>query len=225
MDKITKLPPSALHRSEHMLINTEWANFRGRSLPVTEEDVYVDAASTNPGRGIFEKMISGLNLGEVARRMMLRLAEDAELFGGDVPRRFQEPGALPTKLLAAAESDVSPDLKQVRSILTEELGVPPADATRPACEALRTVSMLVMRRSAQLTAAGVLGIMRHLGRDGEGARPTVVSIDGGVYRKAAAYPGHLRAAFARGGAPRVAVVCLEEGSSIGACVTAAVCKQ
>ena len=40
---------------------------------------------------IFEKLISGMYLGELVRRVLLRLAEEAALFGDTVPSKLEEP--------------------------------------------------------------------------------------------------------------------------------------
>jgi Hexokinase len=45
----------------------------------------LDAASSNPGEMIFEKLVSGMYMGEVACRIMLKLACEGSLFGGRVP--------------------------------------------------------------------------------------------------------------------------------------------
>jgi hexokinase len=39
---------------------------------------------------IYEKMISGMYLGEVVRRILLRLAHDASLFGDVVPPKLEQ---------------------------------------------------------------------------------------------------------------------------------------
>lgn len=39
---------------------------------------------------IFEKLISGMYLGELVRRVLLRLAEEAALFGDIVPSKLEE---------------------------------------------------------------------------------------------------------------------------------------
>jgi Hexokinase len=54
----------------------------------------LDAASSNPGEMIFEKLVSGMYMGEVACRIMLKLACEGSLFGGRVPEvgRDRSPG-------------------------------------------------------------------------------------------------------------------------------------
>ena len=64
-----------------MVINMEWGSFESPTLPRTDEDVWLDLSSTNPKQDALEKMTSGLYMGEVARRLILKLANEAELFG------------------------------------------------------------------------------------------------------------------------------------------------
>lgn len=40
---------------------------------------------------IFEKLISGMYLAEILRRVLLRLAEEASFFGEEVPRKLRIP--------------------------------------------------------------------------------------------------------------------------------------
>ena len=40
---------------------------------------------------IFEKIISGMYLGEIVRRVLLRMAEEAALFGDIVPPKLRTP--------------------------------------------------------------------------------------------------------------------------------------
>jgi hexokinase len=40
---------------------------------------------------IYEKMISGMYLGEIVRRILLKLAHDASLFGDVVPTKLEQP--------------------------------------------------------------------------------------------------------------------------------------
>ena len=55
-----------------MCVNTEWPGFFSHSLPILNEDQELDAESHHPGQHCFEKLTSGLYLGDVARRILLR---------------------------------------------------------------------------------------------------------------------------------------------------------
>ncbi|RDB20456.1 Glucokinase [Hypsizygus marmoreus] len=88
VSKITKLgnSPAAAHGG-HMVVNTEWGAFNNsRShLPCTPFDNSVDRLSINPSYQAFEKMISGMYLGEITRNVLVALIDAAPkslLFGG-----------------------------------------------------------------------------------------------------------------------------------------------
>ncbi|XP_044471186.1 hexokinase-1-like isoform X2 [Mangifera indica] len=80
-----------LPKSGEMVINMEWGNFRSSHLPLTEYDQALDAESLNPGEQIFEKVISGMYLGEIVRRVLCHMAEEAAFFGDTVPPKLKIP--------------------------------------------------------------------------------------------------------------------------------------
>ncbi|KAM0007574.1 putative hexokinase [Helianthus debilis subsp. tardiflorus] len=73
-------------KSGEMVINMEWGNFSSSHLPLTGYDTALDIESLNPGQQMYEKMISGMYLGEILRRVLLRMADGAALFGDTIPR-------------------------------------------------------------------------------------------------------------------------------------------
>lgn len=100
------------------VISTEWGNFSSPLIPRTEFDAYLDAESLNPGSRvwqviyvknvfitissihlfqifllsqIFEKLISGMCLGEIVRRVLLKIAQETALFGDTVPPKLRVP--------------------------------------------------------------------------------------------------------------------------------------
>lgn len=100
------------------VISTQWGDFSTPHLPITIFDTCLDAESSNPGFRVrqdnpciprsfnrnwyfcscsnlvlpqrFEKLISGMYLGEIVRRVLLKMAKDTALFGDRV---------LPSKLM------------------------------------------------------------------------------------------------------------------------------
>lgn len=64
----------------------EWGDFYSAHLPITDVDLELDAVSVNPGEQPFEKLISGMYLGEIVRRVLLKLAEEGEIFEGATPK-------------------------------------------------------------------------------------------------------------------------------------------
>ena len=62
---------------------TEYSNlFTGWSARRTKWDKNVDEMSVNPGKQIFEKMISGMYMGELVRQVLVDLMKDDLIFFG-----------------------------------------------------------------------------------------------------------------------------------------------
>ena len=67
----------------HMVINTEWGAFGDMGeldFIRTKWDYNVDKFSVNPGKQIFEKMISGMYMGELIRQVLVDLMKDDLIF-------------------------------------------------------------------------------------------------------------------------------------------------
>ncbi|EHA8591877.1 Phosphotransferase [Cocos nucifera] len=135
--------------------------------------------------------------------------------------------------MAAMHEDDSPDLREVRRILTENLQVP--HVSLKVRRLIVRVCDIVTRRAARLAAAGIVGILKKIGRDGSGGvasgrtkgtpRRTVVAIEGGLYANYSMFREYLNEAVAEIlGEEVVQNVVLrvsEDGSGIGAALLAA----
>ncbi|XVE98081.1 hypothetical protein REPUB_Repub03eG0074700 [Reevesia pubescens] len=171
-----------LPKSGDMVINMEWGNFRSSHLPLTEYDHALDADSLNPGEQIFEKMISGMYLGEIVRRVLCKMAEEAEFFGDTVPPKLKIPFILRTPHMSAMHHDTSPDLKVVGTKLKDILEI--SNTSLKMRKVIVELCDIATSRGARLSAAGIVGILKKLGRDtvkdGE-KQKSVVALDGGLY--------------------------------------------
>ncbi|MBA0615252.1 hypothetical protein Godav_015411, partial [Gossypium davidsonii] len=170
-----------LPKSGEMVINMEWGNFRSSHLPLTEYDQALDAESLNPGEQIYEKVISGMYLGEIFRRVMCRMAKEA-FFGDIVPPKLKEPFILGTPVMSAMHHDTSPDLKVVANNLKDILEI--SNTSLKMRKVIVQLCDIVATRGARLSAAGLLGILKKMGRDTikEGEKQkTVIAMDGGLY--------------------------------------------
>ena len=66
-----------------MIVNTEWGGFGDNGeldFIRTKWDIKVDENSINPGRQTFEKMISGMYMGELIRQVLVDLMKDDLIF-------------------------------------------------------------------------------------------------------------------------------------------------
>ncbi|CAL9189253.1 unnamed protein product [Musa hybrid cultivar] len=221
-------------QSGEMVINMEWGNFQSCHLPITEYDRELDWESINPGLmvcfvflvlQIFEKLISGMYLGELVRRVLLRLAEEAALFGDTVPSKLEERFILTTPVVSAMNHDTTSNLGVVGSKLKEIFGV---DGT--SMDTRRMVVRIcdaIAERAARLAAAGIAGVLlkqRRVGSD-DGKKKAVVAVDGGLFEHYSKFrrcvESTLRELLGEDDSESAVIKLANDGSSIGAALVAA----
>nr|XP_027796793.1 hexokinase-3 isoform X2 [Marmota flaviventris] len=211
--------------SGQMCINMEWGAFGddgSLGMLSTCFDESVDQASINPGKQRFEKMISGMYLGEIVRHILLHLTSLGVLFRGQQTQCLQTRDIFKTKFLSEIESD-SLALRQVRAIL-EDLGLP---LTSDDALMVLEVCQAVSQRAAQLCGAGVAAVVEKI-RENRGLEELTISVgvDGTLY-KLHPHFSSLVAATVQELAPCCKVTFLqsEDGSGKGAAlVTAVACR-
>ncbi|KAF8396208.1 hypothetical protein HHK36_017821 [Tetracentron sinense] len=235
-----------LKSSGAMVVNIEWGNFWSSHLPRTSYDIDLDADSPNPNdqaRG-FEKMISGMYLGDIVRRgaayCALMLISVVTTSGKQILfiRYAIGSGMDETSVMADMHEDDSPDLREVAKILEDTLEI--SDIPLKVRKLIVKVCDVVTRRAARLAAAGIVGILKKIGRDGSSGitsgraktgdessskMRTVVAIEGGLYIRYSNFREYLNEAVAEilGAemAPHVILRVSEDGSGIGAAILAA----
>ncbi|KAH9315587.1 hypothetical protein KI387_024214, partial [Taxus chinensis] len=189
-DAITKCQ---LSKSGGMVINMEWGNFWSSHLPRTSYDDDLDAASLNPGDQGFEKLVSGMYLGDIVRRVILKMAQESDIFGDPIPSSLFNQYLLRTPFISAMHQDDSSDLREVARVMKDILGI--SNIPFKVRKLIVKVCDLVTHRAARLAASGIVGILKKIGRDGApgmiGSRMkgdttnkmkrTVIAMDGGVY--------------------------------------------
>ncbi|KAK1293192.1 Hexokinase-1 [Acorus calamus] len=180
----------SLVKAEEMIINMEWGNFCSSHLPITEFDVCLDAEGPNRDEKVYEKLVSGMYLGDIVRRVLLKLAKETALLGNIIPPKLMIPFSLRTPDVASMHQDTSQDLELVGEKM-KEFGVP--DSSLMSREIVVEVCDIIARRSARLAAAGIVGILKKLGRDGTHQRSVVV-VDGGLYEHYRLYRDYLHEA-------------------------------
>ncbi|KAG5194655.1 hypothetical protein JEQ12_012931 [Ovis aries] len=208
-----------------MCINTEWGAFGddGALEDIrTEFDRELDLGSLNPGKQLFEKMISGLYLGELVRLILLKMAKAGLLFGGEKSSALHIKGKIETRHVAAMER-YKEGLANTREILTD-LGLEPSDAD---CIAVQHVCTIVSFRSANLCAAALAAILTRLRENKKLVRlRTTVGMDGTLYKIHPQYPKRLHKVV-RKLVPNCDVRFLlsESGSTKGAAMVTAVASR
>ncbi|GLT44216.1 hypothetical protein SLA2020_181270 [Shorea laevis] len=166
-----------LPKSGEIVISTEWGNFNSSHLPITEFDTSLDAESSDPGIQIFERLVSGMYLGEIIRRVLLKMAQETALFGDSVPPKLMIPYQLRSPDMAAMHQDTSEGHEIVRETLKEVFGI--TNSTPMMREIVVEVCDIVTERGARLVGAGIVAIMKKLGRIE--SRRSMVTVGGGLY--------------------------------------------
>ncbi|XP_042592787.1 hexokinase HKDC1-like [Cyprinus carpio] len=208
-----------------MCINTEWGAFGDDGVLddfITSFDSEIDAASINPGKQLFEKMVSGMYMGELVRLILLKMAKKGLLFHGQVSDALRTKGTFQTKHICSIEQ-YKDGLKNTKEIL-EDLGLSPSEDD---CIAVQHVCTIVSFRSANLVAATLAAILTQI-RENKKLKTlrTTVGVDGTVYRTHPQYPKRLHKVV-RHLVPdcHVRFVLSESGSAKGAAMVTAVAQR
>jgi hexokinase len=141
--RITKLP-AGVPRTGKGVVCMEWGGFSAgaeefelpkqeeRLLPLTDFDIQVLSETAQPGRQVFEKLISGKYLGAIARAAIIKLFHAGEVFQASgiaadscdllTPLGGASKGALHAAASAAAEADAGvPDAEDSHGPLSTRM--------------------------------------------------------------------------------------------------------
>lgn len=145
-------------------------------VQITGVDSQLDALTPNPGQQRYEKMISGMYLGELARLSLLHLTDKGVLVWGDdnvLPEgsALKTPWAFKTKYLSRIGVDNSDGLKDVENALETTCGV---STNLQGRKIVQEVCELVTKRAARLAAVGIAGCVAKMQKDG----PVMAGVDG-----------------------------------------------
>lgn len=163
---------------KRVVINTEWGalgNTGSLDFIRTKYDHLVDGNSLNKSQQVYEKLISGMYLGELTRWVLLEAATRNLFLPGQQFTRLQQRDSFPSRYISEIESDEVGDLSSSWNVL-EELGLKDV-ATDFDCLVLRYICECISTRAAVLAAAGVASLLNKM------KRPRVtVGMDGSLYK-------------------------------------------
>ncbi|XP_005988265.1 hexokinase-2 [Latimeria chalumnae] len=179
-----------------MCINMEWGAFGDDGVLDdirTEFDREIDMGSLNPGKQLFEKMISGMYMGELVRLIMVKMAKEGLLFGGKSTPDLLTTGHFETRFVSAIEKDKE-GVQKAHEILTN-LGLEPS---KEDCVATHRICQIVSTRSSNLCAATLAGVLKRIKNNkGTERLRSSVGVDGTVYKKHPQFARRLHKAVRR----------------------------
>ncbi|CAF1128589.1 unnamed protein product [Adineta ricciae] len=168
---------------KQVIINMEWGAFgnNGRLNYIrTKYDEEVDLSSVNPGKQVFEKMISGMYMGEIVRLIILDLMQQDLLFigqrdgYGDYSTPLFTRGGFYTKFVSTVETDEGIAFANTRRVL-EDMGI--RNPTFDDCAIVQHICKNVSKRAARLAGAALAVLINRINK------PNVtVGVDGSLYR-------------------------------------------
>nr|AFK48467.1 unknown [Lotus japonicus] len=171
-------------------------------------------------------MISGMYLGDIVRRVLFRMAEEADFFGDTVPRKLRIPFILRTPDISAMHHDTSSDLKVVGNKLKDVLEID--NTSLKMRKIVVKLCDIIAIRAARVAAAGNFSILKKIGRDTVNAgkkQKTVISLDGGLFEHYNKFRTCLESTIKEllgdDGAETIGIEHSNDGSGIGAALLAA----
>jgi len=193
---------------EDMCINMEWGAFGDDGALEDFRNDYdrtVDTTSINKGRQLFEKMISGMYMGEIVRLVLCELCNKGALFGCKKSPALNTYGKFETSFVSQIEGDAlymrrymesqqhghdncTSDMTATQNVLAS---LDLLEANRADCEVVTRVCQAVSRRAAYLCASGISAVahkiaenQRKSGHVKQNERCHITcGVDGTVYKK------------------------------------------
>ncbi len=151
----------------------------------------MDEGSLNPGKQTFEKMISGMYMGELTRQVLIDMVWEGLIFKDQETDALFEWGRFYSKYTSEIESDPVGDFTRTKRVLGE-LGI-----KSPSVEdmsALRYIVEAVSRRAGFMASAGITALLKKMDY-----HDVVIAIDGSVFRYHPHFPNVMRSRWGRGG--------------------------
>ncbi|XP_023291719.2 hexokinase type 2 [Lucilia cuprina] len=215
--------------NNNVLINTEWGAFGDSGLLDfirTDYDKIIDKKSLNAGTQLYEKMISGMYLGDLVRLILIDAIRQNLIFVLSqnklefIQKLTNETECFETSMISDIEADTFPECKKTRHIIKQLFGI-----ERPSvedCQKLRYICECVSQRAANLVAVGISGLINRIKEP-----KVVVGIDGSVYRFHPKFDAYMRSAIKKLIDAKIQfdLMLSEDGSGRGAALVAAVASQ
>jgi hexokinase len=220
MEKILKWDHGEVKVPE-MAVNMEWGAFDNerRVIHLTPYDNKLDRESINPRFQIYEKLISGMYLGEIARNVLLHLIDRSLLFNGLSSPDLNKQWSFETAYMSTIEADSTKDLSETQHVLESILAIPVT--TLVDRQIVKKICEFVGVRAARVSAAGLGAVLSHCNKVEEGC---TIAIDGSVFEF---YPnfadnmmGGLKELFGDQIENKVKFSLARDGSGLGAAVIA-----
>lgn len=228
VEKCSQIPKlnGKFNNNSHTVINIEWGSFGDgpscKILPSTRFDRILDLESKNPNLQRYEKMISGMYLGEIFRLILVEAVNKEILITSN--DLILKPYGIKTKEMSKFHAEfINENIENCKIIIKEKFGINIKNDYE--VQMISKLCEIISLRSCYLCAVGITAVHRHLLSSSleEEEKLFSVALDGALYQK---YPNYskilqdLVCEMDTNGksvdACRVVLVMAEDLSSIGA---------
>lgn len=182
-----------IEQHNQTVINIEWGSFGdGPSneptiLPITRFDHVLDLESKNKNLQKFEKMISGMYLGEIFRLILVEAIEKG-LLKRQVDFNVDHPYGIKTKDMSKFHSEfINGNVETCRKMIEEKFGIEIQNENE--INMLSKLCEIISLRSCYLCAVGITAVHRHLLSQSNPKTSELfsVALDGALYQR---YPNY-----------------------------------
>ncbi len=219
LEKTENIKKLQIHFSKPtMVIDMEWGDFNGYNG--TSYDTILDETSINPGEQIFEKMVSGMYLGELSRLIICDMINKKFLFNIIVSHAFTRNGFLETEDMALVAADNTDSLAKTEEFLVKA-GI--TDSTIYDRKTLKEIFFIVSKRAARIAAAAVVSVV--LWMDPLLTKKHLIAVDGTVFAKYPLFKQNMEdllSEYLKDKKHLINLTHTKDGSGKGAAITAAV---
>ncbi|KAI8099022.1 hexokinase-domain-containing protein [Halteromyces radiatus] len=212
---------------QETIVNTEWGSFGDNNrevLPLSMYDNRVNRQSENPGVHTFEKMVSGVYLGELVRTIIVEFMDRRILFAGQYTKELNTQYGFDTSYMGRIGMDEDENLNDTGHILEDIMGLPPTSLDDR--RIVKTICELVGQRAARLIGTAISAIIdkRHALDD-----CTTLSVEGIIYEHFPNFPRRLtetlRRIYGNESVERINIMVTKDGNGIGAALAALLASQ
>ncbi|KAA1122225.1 glucokinase [Puccinia graminis f. sp. tritici] len=248
LSAVTKLSghqSPTFQKAEKMIINTEWGAFDNSRnvLPVTKYDNKLDRESINPRKQAFEKMVSGMYLGELTRNVLMDMIDEGVLFEGHSTEKLNRHYGFDTALMSQIDGGGvlslsgkgrEEHLRKIEEVMRGQFGLGDrAIGNLADWIVIKRVCEIVATRAARLSAAAIATVIKQTQADSASSlaknQKISIGVDGSLIERYENFIDRLKRGlkdlFDEQVYTKIEIELAKDGSGVGAALCALQAKK
>ncbi|KAA1076804.1 glucokinase, variant 2 [Puccinia graminis f. sp. tritici] len=243
--KLSRHQSPTFQKAEKMIINTEWGAFDNSRnvLPVTKYDNKLDRESINPRKQAFEKMVSGMYLGELTRNVLMDMIDEGVLFEGHSTEKLNRHYGFDTALMSQIDGGGvlslsgkgrEEHLRKIEEVMRGQFGLGDrAIGNLADWIVIKRVCEIVATRAARLSAAAIATVIKQTQADSASSlaknQKISIGVDGSLIERYENFIDRLKRGlkdlFDEQVYTKIEIELAKDGSGVGAALCALQAKK